>query len=94
MSADGEVNGQVVPPHRTADEAEVSNRSAGQRRVNILWEVTQTSGTFFVLILKAYMVLAHIEDKTVDAALMMILGMYFTRTNHTKVGGVGGTDSR
>lgn len=69
-------------------------RTAGQRRVNILWETTQATAAMAMIGMKFYMVLHKLEDKTVDAALITILSMYFTRTNHTKTGGVGGTDSR
>lgn len=81
----------VVVPKTTAED---NRKTAGQRRVNILWEFTQAGAAVGMISLKTYMVIKRLEDKTVDAALMTILGMYFSRTNHTKIGGVGGTDSR
>lgn len=84
-------NSGSVPPTTTAEE---DLKTLGQRRVNILWECTQAAVAIGMIVLKTYMVVRHLEDKTVDAALMTILGMYFQRTNHTRVGGVGGTDTR
>jgi hypothetical protein len=69
-------------------------RTAGQRRVNILWEITQAIVAIIISGAKIYCTMKKIEDKTLDAGFMMILTAYYMRTNHTKIGGVGGTDSR
>ena len=76
-------------------------RSSGQRRINLIWEITQaiiavavtlgTLGVVGTLILRG--------DDTATAFLLlsnaffMIVTSYFQRTNHTRVGGVGAKDS-
>ena len=72
-------------------------RTAGQRRINVIWEVTQaviaiavTGSTLYVagqLALKdagqtaAFLLLSN--------AFFLVVGFYFGRTNHTRQGGVG-----
>lgn len=103
MSADGELNGKPLAKCQVHDqfvaamtpaEVEVADRSAGQRRVNILWETTQAILAVLITCAVVYCVVLGIEAKVIDSAFVMIVTMYFLRTNHTKTGGVGGTDSR
>lgn len=67
--------------------------TAGQRKVNLIWETTQaliaviSVGGYITLIVK------HIDvPTTLDNLLFVIITFYFARTNHTRVGGVGVTD--
>jgi cobalamin synthase len=78
--------------------SEQDRKSAGQRRVNIIWELTQaliavavTAATLYVsaqLALKndgqmaAFLLLSN--------AFFLVIGFYFGRTNHQRSGGVGG----
>ena len=78
--------------------SEQDRKSAGQRRVNIIWELTQaavalavTGSTLYVsasLALKenaqtaAFLLLSN--------AFFLVIGFYFGRTNHQRSGGVGG----
>lgn len=100
---------RVVPPTTAAEPAKVGDVNiapkttaaedlvtAGQRRVNILWEVTQaivalmvTAATLWVagtLALQgngdmaAFLLLSN--------AFFVVISTYLTRTNHTKTGGV------
>lgn len=93
-----ESNGEPV---RTATENENSRRSAGQRRVNIIWEVTQAIIAITVasttILVAATLVL---RDSAASAAFLLlsnsffvIIGFYFGRTNHQRIGGVGFGDS-
>ena len=80
-------------PTTTAEE---NRHSLGQRRVNIIWEVTQgiiamavTGATLFVASSLA------VKDTGQTAAFLLlsnafflVVGFYFGRTNHQKVGGV------
>lgn len=82
-----------IPPNTTAAQDAVS---AGQRHINRVWEYTQagvalmvTAGTLFVAGKLA------LADKPDTAAFLllsnvffMVMGMYFQRTNHVKIGGV------
>ena len=80
-------------------------RSAGQRRVNIIWEATQAviavGVSAFTLYVSSSLVL---KDSTQTAAFLLlsnafflVVGFYFGRTNHQRTGGIGGdrvVDSR
>jgi hypothetical protein len=74
--------------------AEEDLGTAGQRRVNLIWEVTQ--GTIALLITGAtiYAVMIGRESVILGNAFTLIIALYFVRTNHVKIGGIGGTDSR
>lgn len=75
--------------------------TAGQRRINLLWETTQaviailvTAGT---LIVSGLLVLKDGEKSAtafllLSNAFFMIVTAYFQRTNHTREGGVGRHD--
>lgn len=83
----------AAPPTTTAEE---NRHTAGQRRVNLTWEFTQaiiaigvSGATLYVaaqLALKdtgetaAFLLLSN--------AFFLVVGFYFGRTNHQRVGGV------
>jgi hypothetical protein len=76
---------------------EAGLRTAGQRRINIIWEVTQatialavTGATLYVAAMLA------LKDQGQTAAFLLlsnafflVVGFYFGRTNHQRVGGIG-----
>ena len=84
-----------IAPTTTSEQ---DRKSASQRRVNIIWELTQavialavTGATLYVsarLALKdegqtaAFLLLSN--------AFFLVVGFYFGRTNHQRSGGVGG----
>jgi len=87
-----------------AQEANISaevKRTAGQRVINAIWECTQafiaivvTSSTLYAsvqLVLKgekmeaAFLLLSN--------AFFLVIGFYFGRTNHTRMGGVGANEA-
>jgi len=83
-------------------ETEIGLRTAGQRRVNILWEVTQSFIAVAVSLSTLYVSgnLA-LNDQTQTAAFLLlsnafflVVGFYFGRTNHQRVGGVVSRNSR
>ena len=72
--------------------------TAGQRRVNLIWEYTQSFVTIVVVL--ANMIVAVINGvkaagvpsehpAILSSALFLILGFYYSRTNHAAIGGVG-----
>lgn len=79
------------------DEKEPSLVSAGQRRINIIWEVTQAviaiMVVFTFLIVSSKLVLSQTSDMVAFVVLSnvvaLVIGFYFGRTNHTKTGGIG-----
>lgn len=76
-------------PATVAQESETSLTTAGQRKVNLIWEVTQ--GVIAVLITGAvvYIEINQIPSGVLENAFFLIVSMYFIRTNHTLIGGVG-----
>jgi hypothetical protein len=79
---------------RALTTLEEDMKTRGQRHVNLIWEFTQA--IIAVLVTSAMVTLAWTgkTSELLASAFGMIVGMYFHRTNHTKIGGVGGTDSR
>jgi hypothetical protein len=84
-----------VPPTTTRQQ---DITLQGQRRVNIIWEVTQAM--IAVIITLAIVIVAvydgltmHSLDvqvpSTLSNAFFLIVGFYFSRTNHQAIGGIG-----
>lgn len=69
---------------------------AGQRKVNLIWEYTQAFIAIIVVMANMIAAVYNVfKDKTVDvpmilsSALFLIIGFYFSRTNHQAIGGIG-----
>jgi len=84
---------QSVPPTTTTQQDLVV---AGQRRINLIWEFTQA--IIAVVVVMANMIAALFNvftGKPVDvpmilsSSLFLIIGFYFSRTNHQAIGGTG-----
>jgi len=73
---------------------EQDRKTAGQRNVNLVWEVTQALIALAVTCAAIYCAAAGKESALIGNAFTLIVALYFVRTNHTKIGGIGGTDSR
>ena len=75
-------------------------RTAGQRQINRIWEYTQAIVALFVtattLIVAGAMAIRGEGNNgaflLLSNVFFLVIGTYFQRTNHTKIGGVGGTD--
>ena len=82
---------EQVTPGTTAEHA---RQTAGQRRINILWELTQSLIAISVTLTTLYVSAELALAKETAAALLLsnafflVIGFYFGRTNHTRVGGV------
>jgi hypothetical protein len=79
------------PPTTTAQQ---DITTAGQRRINLIWEYTQAIIAILVVGTSlAAGVWAMMHGKEVSAFLSFltgnITGFYFSRTNHEKIGGIG-----
>lgn len=84
-------------PRSPTTTAEQNLTTHGQRRINLIWEITQaiiavvvTLGT---LAISAAMVLRGSDSSAtafllLSNAFFMIVTSYFQRTNHTRTGGV------
>lgn len=82
-----------LPPSTTTQE---DLTVAGQRRINLIWEYTQA--TIAVLVVGVNMIASLYNvfmNRNVDvpmilsSSLFLVIGFYFSRTNHQAVGGIG-----
>lgn len=75
---------------RAVEQASVL-RTAGQRRVNLIWELTQASIAIGVTGTTLW-VASHspaTQEGLLSNAFFLVIGFYFGRTNHQRTGGVG-----
>lgn len=71
--------------------------TAGQRKINLIWEYTQATiaittvfGNVATSMFFAFNRIPMVEYPIVlSSALFLIIGFYFSRTNHAAIGGVG-----
>lgn len=104
--ADGQPS---VAPKTTEEQDRVTY---GQRRINIIWEVTQAVialavvGTAMFASAEIALIVtrpaADLNDKgmavsnlafvLLSNAVFLVIGFYFGRTNHQRIGGVGSHD--
>jgi hypothetical protein len=74
-----------LPPTTTYEENLVT---AGQRRVNLIWEFTQATVTVMITAAAIFCAIKSIEAQVINFAFVAIVSTYYARTNHTKTGGV------
>jgi hypothetical protein len=74
-----------VPPTTTVEE---DLHSASQRKVNLIWEFTQAFIATSITLAFIWAKMTHIDAAALDNTFFMVVGFYFGRTNHQKVGGV------
>lgn len=82
---------ESVSPTTTKEE---DRKTAGQRGVNLIWESTQAVVAITITGATIYCSVNSLESQVLSNAFTLIVALYFVRTNHTKTGGVGGTDDR
>jgi len=85
---------QSLHPTTTAQE---DLTTAGQRRINLIWEYTQAF--IAIVVILANMVtgvlfafrgmLDTAYPLVLSSSLFLVIGFYFSRTNHQAIGGVG-----
>jgi hypothetical protein len=81
---------------------EAGHVAQGQRRINLIWEITQAfvavAVTMVTLYVSANLTLTEKGDQAaallLSNAFFLVIGFYFGRTNHQRVGGVGPIDGR
>lgn len=74
------------PPDTTVQE---DLTHAGQRRVNLIWEFTQGIIAVAITAATIYSAINKVESDILSNAFFLIVSMYFVRTNHQLIGGVG-----
>lgn len=82
-----------LPPQTTAQQ---DITTAGQRKVNLIWEYTQALVAVIVVLANVIAWLAVIFTsgspkipEGLSNSLFLIVGFYFSRTNHAAIGGIG-----
>jgi hypothetical protein len=63
--------------------------TAGQRKINLIWEYTQASIAILVTMALIYTAITKVDSPEIRDAFFLIVGFYFSRTNHAAIGGVG-----
>lgn len=68
----------------------------GQRKINLIWELTQAFIAIIVVLANMVAAIYNVFiEKAVDvpmilsSSLFLIIGFYFSRTNHAQIGGMG-----
>lgn len=79
----------MAPSLKPTTTEEQDTVTAGQRRINVMWESTQALIAIMVTIALIYISIKSIQAEELKNAFFLIIGFYFSRTNHTNVGGVG-----
>ena len=74
-----------VRPLTTLEE---DRHSSGQRGINLIWEFTQALIAACVTGAKIFLAIRMIMNPSLDNAFFLVIGFYFGRTNHQRVGGV------
>lgn len=85
---------QTAAPTTTIQE---DLTTAGQRRINLIWEYTQAF--IAVVVVVANLVVGSIFGIrripagefpfVLSSSLFLVLGFYYSRTNHAAIGGIG-----
>lgn len=75
-----------LPPDTTAEE---DINTAGQRKVNLIWEYTQASVAIIITMALVYSEINKLDSAAIRMSFSLIIGFYFSRTNHQAIGGIG-----
>lgn len=87
----------TTPPKTPLQEEQLGLTQLGQRKINLLWEITQTGLAVLTLLFIGiiYVIQYNRGDPNPEApevlknVLLIIVAMYYQRTNHTRIGGTG-----
>lgn len=63
--------------------------TAGQRNINLIWECTQALISVGVTLAVIYCSVEKVISTELSNAFFLIIGFYFSRTNHAAIGGIG-----
>jgi hypothetical protein len=63
--------------------------TAGQRRVNLIWEYTQAGIAIGITAAIIFCSITKIDSQEIRNAWFLIVGFYFSRTNHAQIGSIG-----
>lgn len=79
-------HGKNLEPTTTLAE---DTTTAGQRKINLIWEGTQAIIAAIVTLALIYTSVQGIDAAELKNAFFLIIGFYFSRTNHQAIGGIG-----
>lgn len=82
------IKGEGTTLSPTTTEAE-DTTTEGQRRVNLIWEITQAGISVLITAAVIYCAIYGIPSDNLANAFFLIIGFYFSRTNHQAIGGIG-----
>ena len=74
-------------PATTTQQEDVT--TAGQRKINLIWEYTQATIAILMTIAFVYCETQKVDSIGVRMGFSLIIGFYFSRTNHAAIGGIG-----
>jgi hypothetical protein len=78
-------------PATTTEQEDIV--TAGQRKVNLIWEYTQSIIALLVVFTTMIAAIRLSPGEQISTILSMafgtVVGFYFSRTNHAAIGGVG-----
>lgn len=77
---------QSVAPTTTTQQDLVV---ASQRRINLIWEITQAVVAILITIATIYCEVNKIDSNIITAGFFLVIGVYLQRTNHNNIGGIG-----
>ena len=78
---------EISLPPTTTSQQDLTQK--GQRTINLIWEVTQGMIAIGITFAVIYCATATIMSDVLTNAFFLIIGFYFSRTNHAAIGGVG-----
>lgn len=77
--------GLVLAPTTTAAADKVTE---GQRRINLLWESSQSIISVAITFAVIYCQIQSIQSETLNNAFFFVVATYLQRTNHVRKGGI------
>jgi hypothetical protein len=87
---------QIDQAAQESHDSQHALTTSGQRRINLIWEVTQAfiaillvSASIMVWVHEAYNGVVDRFPEGLSNALFLVVGFYFSRTNHSAIGGTG-----
>lgn len=78
--------GTTLAPRTTEQEDVVT---AGQRRVNLIWESVQGAISLGITGAVIYCQINAIQSETLNNAFFFVVATYLQRSNHVRIGGIG-----
>jgi len=83
-----QTNPAINAPARATATSEQEKAAVGQRRINLVWECTQSAIAIVVTMSVVYCGLTGKQSEILGNAFTLIIAIYFVRMNHTKIGGI------